>query len=119
MSLSTENKGKSLADGAPQYWSLEDIIFTSFSSGLAGTTLVYKVAGALADRGADVDEVYSLANWVAGRLATIGVSLGHTHVRHLFQCSSRQGLKRYANIVLKRFLEREHPKWTFLLQELR
>jgi len=59
-------------------------LISSFSSGLAGTTLVYKVAGALADRGGDVDEVYSLANWVAGRLATIGVSLGHTQVSHLF-----------------------------------
>jgi dihydroxyacetone kinase len=52
-------------------------------SGLAGTIFVYKIAGALADRGGDVDEVYSLANWVASRLATIGVSLGHTRVSRL------------------------------------
>lgn len=49
-------------------------------SGLAGTVLVYKIAGALADRGGSVDEVCSLATWLASRLATIGVSLGHTHV---------------------------------------
>ncbi|KAF9530487.1 dihydroxyacetone kinase [Crepidotus variabilis] len=48
--------------------------------GLAGTVLVYKVAGALAQSGASLNEVYEIATWVAGRLATIGVSLGHTHV---------------------------------------
>ncbi|KAF8906238.1 Dak1 domain-containing protein [Gymnopilus junonius] len=47
---------------------------------LAGTVLVYKAAGALAHRGGSLDEVYSLATWVASRIATIGVSLGHTHV---------------------------------------
>ncbi|KAF8966336.1 dihydroxyacetone kinase 1 [Flammula alnicola] len=48
--------------------------------GLAGTVLVYKIAGALAHRGGSLDEVYSMATWVASRIATIGVSLGHTHV---------------------------------------
>ncbi|KAF8202313.1 dihydroxyacetone kinase [Pholiota molesta] len=48
--------------------------------GLAGTVLVYKIAGALADRGGGLDEVYSISTWIAGRVATIGVSLGHTHV---------------------------------------
>ncbi|KAF9054528.1 dihydroxyacetone kinase [Panaeolus papilionaceus] len=48
--------------------------------GLAGTTLVYKIAGALAERGASLDEVYNMATWISSRLATIGVSLGHTHV---------------------------------------
>ncbi|KDR80673.1 hypothetical protein GALMADRAFT_135800 [Galerina marginata CBS 339.88] len=48
--------------------------------GLAGTVLVYKVAGAMAHRGGTLDEVYSLATWVASRVVTIGVSLGHTHV---------------------------------------
>jgi len=42
---------------------------------------VYKIAGALARRGADLDEVYSVASWVTGNVATIGVGLEHTHVR--------------------------------------
>jgi len=53
-------------------------------SGLAGTVLVYKIAGALANRGGSVDEVHSLATWIVGRLATIGVSLGHTRVSYLW-----------------------------------
>ncbi|TFK75036.1 dihydroxyacetone kinase 1 [Pluteus cervinus] len=48
--------------------------------GLAGTVLVYKVAGALADTGASLDEVYNLANWVASNIVTIGVGLEHCHV---------------------------------------
>ncbi|PPQ64770.1 hypothetical protein CVT24_007856 [Panaeolus cyanescens] len=48
--------------------------------GLAGTTLVYKISGALAERGASLEEVYNMATWVSSRLATIGVSLAHTHV---------------------------------------
>ncbi|KAF8159508.1 dihydroxyacetone kinase [Crassisporium funariophilum] len=48
--------------------------------GLAGTVLVYKIAGALAHRGGSLDEVYSMATWISNRIATIGVSLGHTHV---------------------------------------
>ncbi|ESK97846.1 dihydroxyacetone kinase [Moniliophthora roreri MCA 2997] len=48
--------------------------------GLAGTVLVYKIAGALARRGASLDEVYNTAQWVASRVATIGVGLEHCHV---------------------------------------
>ncbi|TFK51620.1 dihydroxyacetone kinase [Heliocybe sulcata] len=48
--------------------------------GLAGTVLVYKLAGALARNGASLPEVYSLAEWAASRLGTIGVGLEHTHV---------------------------------------
>ncbi|KAI9066978.1 dihydroxyacetone kinase [Trametes sanguinea] len=48
--------------------------------GLAGTVLVYKVAGALAKRGASLDEVYNIAQWVASRVGTIGVGLEHCHV---------------------------------------
>lgn len=43
--------------------------------------LVYKIAGALANRGGSLEEVYSVANWVSSRVATIGVGLEHTHVR--------------------------------------
>lgn len=47
--------------------------------GLAGTVLVYKIAGALAGRGASLDEVYNVAQWVSTRLGTIGVGLEHCH----------------------------------------
>ncbi|OBZ74139.1 Dihydroxyacetone kinase [Grifola frondosa] len=48
--------------------------------GLAGTVLVYKIAGALAKRGGSLEEVYSIAQWVASRVGTIGVGLEHCHV---------------------------------------
>ena len=50
------------------------------SSGLAGTVLVYKIAGALAQTGASLHEVYSIAEWVSQNIATIGVGLEHCHV---------------------------------------
>ncbi|EPQ56353.1 dihydroxyacetone kinase [Gloeophyllum trabeum ATCC 11539] len=48
--------------------------------GLAGTVLVYKIAGALARRGSGLDEVYNIAEWVSSRVGTIGVGLEHTQV---------------------------------------
>ncbi|KAK7044661.1 dihydroxyacetone kinase [Favolaschia claudopus] len=48
--------------------------------GLAGVVLVYKIAGALASQGGTLHEVYSIAEWVAGRIGTIGVGLEHCHV---------------------------------------
>ena len=48
--------------------------------GLSGTVLVYKIAGALAHSGADLDQVYSVASWAAVNMTTIGVGLEHTHV---------------------------------------
>ena len=42
--------------------------------------LVYKIAGALADHGASLDEVYHAAEWVASNMGTIGVGLDHCHV---------------------------------------
>jgi dihydroxyacetone kinase len=49
-------------------------------SGLAGTVLVYKIAGALANRGGSLNEVYNISQWIASNVVTIGVSLGHVHV---------------------------------------
>ena len=49
-------------------------------SGLAGTVIVYKIAGALAHRGGSLDAVYKAAEYVSSRLATIGVGLEHCHV---------------------------------------
>ncbi|TEB12285.1 Dak1-domain-containing protein [Coprinellus micaceus] len=48
--------------------------------GLAGTVLVYKIAGALAARGASLDDVHRTAAWVSENVATVGASLGHVHV---------------------------------------
>ncbi|KAH8093308.1 dihydroxyacetone kinase [Cristinia sonorae] len=48
--------------------------------GLAGTVLVYKIAGALAERGGSLDQVYNVADWVSKNVATIGVGLEHCHV---------------------------------------
>ncbi|TCD71862.1 Dihydroxyacetone kinase 2 [Steccherinum ochraceum] len=48
--------------------------------GLAGTVLVYKIAGALAERGGSLDEVYNVAEWVSQNVGTIGVGLEHCHV---------------------------------------
>ncbi|ELU43459.1 dihydroxyacetone kinase 1 [Rhizoctonia solani AG-1 IA] len=43
--------------------------------GLAGTVLVYKIAGALAQQGASLEEVHEVAQFVADRLGTIAVGL--------------------------------------------
>ncbi|WWC99517.1 dihydroxyacetone kinase [Kwoniella sp. B9012] len=48
--------------------------------GLAGTILVYKIASALSDQGADLDTVEDVAKYVTSRLGTIGVGLDHCHV---------------------------------------
>jgi dihydroxyacetone kinase len=48
--------------------------------GLAGTTLVYKVAGHLAAQGADLAEVKRVAELVAENCGTIGSSFAHCHV---------------------------------------
>lgn len=48
--------------------------------GLAGTVLVYKIAGALANRGGSLNDVYNISAWIVSNVATIGVSLGHVHV---------------------------------------
>lgn len=55
-----------------------------FSRGLAGTILVYKIAGALAQQGGSLDEVYAMAQWVSSRIGTIGVGLEHCHVCLIF-----------------------------------
>lgn len=52
----------------------------SFIRGLAGTCLVYKIAGAMARRNGSLNEVYDISQWVAKRVGTIGVGLEHCHV---------------------------------------
>jgi len=56
------------------------LYFAQFIRGLAGTVLVYKIAGALAQTGASLEEVYSVAEWVSKNIATVGVGLEHCHV---------------------------------------
>ncbi|EJT53049.1 hypothetical protein A1Q1_00056 [Trichosporon asahii var. asahii CBS 2479] len=48
--------------------------------GLAGTTLVYKVAGHAAAQGKSLADVKKLAQTVADNVATIGASFAHCHV---------------------------------------
>lgn len=43
--------------------------------GLAGTVLIHKIAGAAADSGASLDDVYEVAEYANSCLATIGVTL--------------------------------------------
>ncbi|KAI7954277.1 hypothetical protein MJO28_006824 [Puccinia striiformis f. sp. tritici] len=48
--------------------------------GLAGTVLVYKIAGALAAQGAPFSHVHAVAQFVADHLATIGVGFDHCQI---------------------------------------
>lgn len=48
--------------------------------GLAGTVLVYKVAGHLATTGASLNEVEFIASLVSNSIGTIGMGLDHCHV---------------------------------------
>lgn len=41
---------------------------------------MYKIAGALAQTGASLEEVFSMAEWVSKNIATVGVGLEHCHV---------------------------------------
>jgi dihydroxyacetone kinase len=48
--------------------------------GLAGTVLVVKLCGALAEMDYSLSQVYQLARQAAGNIVTIGASLDHVHV---------------------------------------
>ncbi|KAK4702783.1 triose/dihydroxyacetone kinase / FAD-AMP lyase (cyclizing), partial [Phenoliferia sp. Uapishka_3] len=48
--------------------------------GLAGTVLVYKIASALAEERASIDECYTMSEYVATRVGTIGAGLDHCHI---------------------------------------
>lgn len=61
-------------------------------SGLVGTVLVYKVAGALAAQGGSIDDVEALAKLVADNVATYGVGLEHCHVPGTEASESRLGI---------------------------
>ncbi|TIA74467.1 hypothetical protein E3P92_01236 [Wallemia ichthyophaga] len=48
--------------------------------GLAGVTLIHKMAGAFAHNGATIDQVEDVANYINDNAATLGAGLEHTHV---------------------------------------
>jgi triose/dihydroxyacetone kinase / FAD-AMP lyase (cyclizing) len=58
----------------------DQILIRIIFRGLAGTVLVYKIAGALAMRGESLDNVYRFAQWVSSNLVTVGVGLERCHV---------------------------------------
>lgn len=62
-------------------WAQAEMRALTGGRGLAGTILVYKVASALSDRGADLDKVEAIAKYVNSQLGTIGIGLEHCHVR--------------------------------------
>lgn len=54
---------------------VEDSLYTTGRRGVGGTVLVEKIAGALAEDGASLDEVTAVANDVAARVRSYGVAL--------------------------------------------
>jgi len=54
---------------------IEDTSKTAGARGLAGTIFIHKIAGALAERGASLDEVADIAERVASNVRTMGVGL--------------------------------------------
>ncbi|RTZ69346.1 MAG: dihydroxyacetone kinase subunit DhaK [Tenericutes bacterium] len=54
---------------------IKDTSKTAGARGLAGTIFIHKIAGALAERGASLDEVADIAEKVAANVRTMGVGL--------------------------------------------
>ena len=54
---------------------VEDSTYTSGRRGVCGTILVHKVAGAMADRGGDLEEVQRVAEKAVERVGTMGMAL--------------------------------------------
>jgi dihydroxyacetone kinase len=48
--------------------------------GIAGTVLVHKISGALAARGASLEDVHKVAKLTAENIVSVGASLDHVHV---------------------------------------
>jgi len=48
--------------------------------GIAGTVLVHKISGALAAKGASLEDVYKVAKLTADNIVSVGASLDHVHV---------------------------------------
>ncbi len=64
--------------------------------GIAGTVLVLKIAGALAARGAKLEDVAKVARLTADNIVSVGASLEHVHVpgRAADEAASSSGLAR-------------------------
>ncbi|WP_266080122.1 dihydroxyacetone kinase subunit DhaK [Haladaptatus caseinilyticus] len=54
---------------------VEDSLYTSGRRGVCGTIFVHKVAGAMADKGGDLDDVKRVAQKVIDNVATMGTAL--------------------------------------------
>lgn len=54
---------------------LRSVIDAKYSRGIAGTVLVHKIAGAMADSGAELENVKKAAQDAANNIATMGVAL--------------------------------------------
>ncbi|HZG17026.1 MAG TPA: dihydroxyacetone kinase subunit DhaK [Candidatus Bathyarchaeia archaeon] len=54
---------------------VEDSLYTTGRRGIAGTIFVHKIAGALAERGASLEEVERVANKVIQRVRSMGMAL--------------------------------------------
>jgi dihydroxyacetone kinase-like protein len=61
---------------------VKDSLFTAGRRGVAGTVLVEKIAGALAERGGSLDEVLAVAERVAADVRSMGVALTSPIVPH-------------------------------------
>lgn len=54
---------------------VENSTYTNGRRGIAGTVFIHKIAGALAERGADLDEVVQIANQVIENVRSKGIAL--------------------------------------------
>ncbi|KIW03430.1 dihydroxyacetone kinase [Verruconis gallopava] len=61
--------------------------------GIAGTCLVHKVTGALAEQGASLDDCVKIAKLVSGNLVSVGASLSHVHVPGRDKVSAEEELE--------------------------
>lgn len=82
--MSGDLKGKLSDEGAVVKTLNLTVVSNQIIRGLAGTVLVYKIAGAIARRGSSLDDVYNVAVWLSTRLGTVGVGLEHCHVCDFF-----------------------------------
>ena len=60
--------------------------------GIAGTCLVHKITGALAETGAGLDDVVKVAKLVSENVVSIGASLSHVHVPGREKMSVEEGV---------------------------
>ena len=54
---------------------VEDSLYTAGKRGVAGTVLVHKILGAVADMGANLEEIKALADKIVPNIKTLGVAL--------------------------------------------